>query len=110
VGKRRTALFLATAGSAVLLGCGGSDRGVDVNDPVAVGRDYVEMSLTCRNPDIVYVMACKPHYGTDVKARVVRHEGEYVLVATTLDGAPGGALWLVRTGGGYKVSRAPRAR
>jgi hypothetical protein len=95
--------------SALLFGCGATASRVDAHDPLAVARAYVKSNLNCSNPDIVYatppsgIVACKPHPLTRIDVRIVRREGDRVLVATTLDGAPGGSFWLARRDGVYRV-------
>jgi hypothetical protein len=122
------AAMVATAAVAVLpAGCGGGshapDVGFDPHDPVAVARAYVRMNLSCRNPgyDFVYdptfsgplylqpsdIVACHPVPAGDIDASLVRYAGRYALVATRINGAPAGSLWLVRTERGYLIGTPP---
>jgi hypothetical protein len=129
MGRWGAELSWVSAGCALLLGCGGAparDPGFDPDDPLAVAREYVEMNLTCRNPGYAFVYdptftgpfttarsrirGCDPRPVPRIEARQVRRAGDRVLVATTLDGAPGGSLWLVHADGGYLVAAGPPPR
>ena len=106
MGRWHAAAAVGTAMLAsALLGCGGSSAPhPDPHDPAAVARAWVESNLKCQNPDIQYLMRCQPVPNLEVGARVVRRSGDYVLVATTVNGARAGSLWVVRRGRGYVIS------
>ena len=102
----------ATAGAVTLAaattGCGGASVAhTDPNDAAAVVRAWVESNLKCQNPDMQYVMACKPVENVKVEAHVARRVGDYALVDTTIDGKRSGGVWVVRRLRGYVISPHP---
>lgn len=116
------------------LACGGQSGATQTFEPsraTSVATAFWRMSYTCLNPgyDFLYdptfstgshrlapsrVRGCTPRRVPRIGARVVRRDGRHVLVSVKIRGdrRKGGALWLIRTQGGFQIggqgARTPR--